>query len=353
MSPHGASWYADGTIVYASESGIWRVSADGGDPEHLVQLTSGERVYGPQVLPDGASVLFTVLSTAMGPEAAAWDAAQIVVQSLETGDRHVIIDGGSDGRYLPTGHVMYAVSNDLFAVPFDLARTEVVGGPVPMVEAVRRPVRGPSTTGVANYDVSDTGSLVYLPGIEIPPTQRQLVLVDRQGNAELLTDDLRDYWRPRLSPDGAQVTVEVMSEELGVLVLWVVDVTSGNARQLTFGTSGDLFPAWTPDSQDVIFSSSRGGSNAIYWQSADGTGEPELLFEGSADQLIPNDVSVDGVLAFTQGARVWLSDVWGLHLTDRSTSEIVSTPATENRPMFSPDGRWLAYTSDASGRSEI
>ena len=354
IEPRGAVWGTDGTIVYASETGICRVSANGGEPERLIESDPGERVYGPQILPDGVSVLFTALDTAMGPGSAAWDAAQIVVQSLETGERHVVIDGGSDARYLSTGHLSYAVSNVLFAVPFDVARYEVVGGPVPMVEAVRRPTRAPSTTSDANYGVSATGSLVYLPGVDIPPVNRQLVFVDRDGNEELVTADLRDYWRPRLSPDGRRVTVEVLSEELGVLNLWVVDVTSGNARQLTFGRdgSGDLFPAWTSDGRHVIFSSGRSGQDAIYRQAADGTGEPELLFEGGA-QLIPNDVSPDGVLAFTQGPRTGLSDVWGLRVADQSSVELVATPAMENMPMFSPDGRWLAYTSDASGQNEV
>ena len=355
VSPHGASWYADGTIVFASESGIWRVSENGGDTEHLVQLEDAERVYGPQVLPNGESVLFTLLSTAMGSGAAAWDAAQVVVQSLETGDRRTIIDGGSDARYVPTGHVVYALSNVLFAVPFDTTRLEVLAGPVPMVEAVQRPARGPSTTGAAGYGVSDNGNLVYVPGVETPPAERQLLLVDQEGKRELLTNDLRDYWRPRLSPDGQRVVVEVMSEELGVLNLWTVDVASGSMRQLTFGSggSGDVFPAWTPDGQEVAFSSGRSGTDAIYRQSADGTGGPETIFEGAGAQLIPNDVSADGVLAFTQGPRVGQSDILGVWLTDGSASELVSTPAVENMPMFSPNGQWLAYVSNVSGRSEI
>ena len=356
VSPHGATWHADDTIVYASESGVWRVSADGRVEEHLVQVGSGERVYGRQLLPDAASVLFTSLSGPMGPGARAWDGAQIVVQSLETGERQVIVDGGSDARYLPTGHIAYALGTVLLAVPFDLSRMEVTGGPVPMVEAVRRPGRNPGTTGAAFYDVSETGSLVYLIASETPLVERQLVRVDRQGTVERLIDDLRDYWRPRLSPDGERVTVEVQSEEQGVLTLWVVDVGSGNMRQLTFGGgvgSGDLFPAWTPDGGDVIFASGRLGTNAIYRQAVDGTGEPELVFEGTSSQLIPNDVSVDEVVAFTQGARVGLSDVLGLRLTDGSTSDLVATPAMENMPMFSPDGRWLAYTSDATGRAEV
>ena len=150
--PYGASWGADDTILYGRGSdGIWQVPGTGGTPEQLIAVEDGELAHGPQMLPGSEAVLYTV---AAGSE---WNGAQIVVEQLATGDRTVLIDGGRDGRYLATGHLVYVLNGVLFAVPFDPQARAVTGGPVSLVEGIRD---GQGSSGAAHFSVADTGALV-------------------------------------------------------------------------------------------------------------------------------------------------------------------------------------------------
>src|SRR4029077_6703517 len=158
-TPLGMSWGKDGIVFGQAGRGIMRVSPNGGTPELLVSVKGGELAHRPQILPDGQTVLFTHAPAFTAPD---WDKAQIVVQSLRSGERKTLIEGGSDARYLPTGHLVYALGGTLFAVPFDLRRLEVTGGPVPIVEGVKRGIVRQG--GIAQFSVSSTGSLVYIPG---------------------------------------------------------------------------------------------------------------------------------------------------------------------------------------------
>ena len=197
------SWDAGGIVFGQGSKGIMRVSANGGQPEVLVSVKDGEVVYGPQVLPGGEWVLFTLATAAT---ADGWDKAQIVVQSLKSSERKTLVSGGSDGRYLPTGHLVYALGGVLFAVPFDLRRLAVTGGPVPIVEGVRRSTEAP--TGTAHFSVSSTGSLVYVPGpASTSSAQLDLALVDRNGAVQPLKLPPGPYQYPRLSPDGKRIAV--------------------------------------------------------------------------------------------------------------------------------------------------
>ena len=180
-NPYGASWGLDHTIVFGQPEGIMRVSANGGTPELLVATEQGEQVHGPQILPDEKSVLFT-LTSATGQTR--WDEAEVVVQSLETGERKVLVEVGSDGRYVPTGHLIYAFEDVLFAVPFDLASLEVTGGPVPIVEGVAR--ANANQTGTGHFSFSTDGSLVHAVGGVGTSVNRILALVDQSGVAEPL-----------------------------------------------------------------------------------------------------------------------------------------------------------------------
>ena len=177
--PFGASWAYDNTILYGQgPGGIWRVSAAGGTPENLVKVNAGERAHGPQLLPGGRAVLFTL---AQGGEG--WDDAQIVVHSFDGGARQVVVPGGTDARYLPTGHLLYALRGSLLAQQFDIGRLEVTGGPVPIVDDVAQSVGGVS--GAAQFAVSADGTLVYVPAssLAVAVTAR-FVWVDRMGHEE-------------------------------------------------------------------------------------------------------------------------------------------------------------------------
>ena len=160
-NPFGASWGADDTILFGQPEGIMRVSANGGTPELVVEAREGEQVHGPQLLPGGEWVLFT-LTTATGPTR--WDQAQIVVESLESSERKVVILGGSDARYVPTGHLVYAFEGVLFAIAFDADSLETAGGAVSIVEGVQRSLNLQDNIASVHYGFSDQGTLIYVPG---------------------------------------------------------------------------------------------------------------------------------------------------------------------------------------------
>ncbi|OFW19810.1 MAG: hypothetical protein A3H97_14920 [Acidobacteria bacterium RIFCSPLOWO2_02_FULL_65_29] len=347
---YGASWGTNGSIVYGQEDGVWRVSADQGTPERIVEIEAAERVHGPQILPDEKSLLFTLLSTAQRPGSAAWDEAQVVVQSLEAGERKAIVTG-SDGRYVPTGHLVYALNTVLFAVSFDASTQQIQGAPVPIVEGVQRATRTPGSSASANYGFSEQGTLAYVPAAaDRGSVQRSLVAVDRKGNTAPLLDEQREYWRPRVSPDGGRVAVEVRD---GVREhIWIADLGNRTASPLVVDGDLNVFAAWTPDGQSLVFRSNRDRVHGIYRQKSDGS-EKAVLLSQRPGEPIPTAVSPNGVVAFAEGSQTGLRAIWTLRLEDGAASEFLATPAMEHMALFSPDGEWLAYVSNESGRDEV
>lgn len=345
---YGANWEADGTILYGQSDGIWRVRATGGTAELIIPANARELVYGPRLLPGGDAVLFAITARAsLFGQNTAWDSARVAVQSLATGARSEIMRGG-DPRYVPTGHLVYALDQNLYAVAFDVVQLEVRGGPVPVVEGVARAVRGSrGQGGSANYDFSAGGDLVYVPAG--PPRSghpRSLLGVDLAGNPQPLIEDKRDYWRPRISPDGSRVAVEVALDD--ARQLWIVDLRTGTASPLAL-VGENNYPVWTHDGEWLVFNSNRGGVLGTYRQRADGAGEAELLVEDTW----PTDASVTGVLALRGASQAGPPGILTYDLNDRSLSDFVATNALEHMARFSPDGRWLAYTSDESGHDEV
>ena len=336
----GASWTPDDTIVFGSGlGGIQRVSAVGGTPEVLIPIDAGGRVAGPSILEDGKTVLFTLARRASG------SGAQIVAQSLETGERRVLIEGGIDARYLPTGHLVYGFEGDLLAVPFDVDRLEVTGDPVPVVEDVRTTAFG----GAAQFTFSETGALVYIPGAIREP-ERTLVWVDRGGNATPLAEMRRAYQRPRFSPDGKRLAVMVGS---GVEAdVWLLDTGRGVLTRMTF--EGGVRLIWTPDGTRIVFASVRvAGNFDMFWKPANGSGAADQLTEGA--YRIPDSISPDGkFLLFRQQNADTEADIGVTSFEEQSEPEILlGTPFNELHATISPDGRWFAYTSDESGRPEV
>ena len=344
--PWGVTWGIDDTIVYGQINGIFRVSANGGIPELIVESEAGERVYGPQILPGGEWVLFT---TTRATGATRWDEAQIVVQSLESDERKLLWEGGSDARYVPTGHLVYALEDVLFGLPFDLASLEVSGGPVPVVEGVRRALNPQANTATANYGFSDCGTLIYIPGTA-GMTQGVLALVDRDGVVERLNAPPKEYLSPRLSPDGQTLVVQSVEENGNVI--WTYDLSGDRAiQQLTFEGNNQR-PVWTPDGQRITFSSDRDGTMSLYWMPADGSGVAERLTtaeEGTSHWM--GSWSPDGeLLVFNVRREAPIDmDIWTLSVDDREAQSLYDTPGTiHSGPEFSPNGEWLAYGAGPS-----
>jgi serine/threonine-protein kinase len=342
----GASWGADGTILYATQDGIWSVRADGGEPRRIIPITEG-LVHGPQMLPDGHSVLFTRLLYRRG---ASWTGAEVVVWDLQNGAQNVVI-AGEDARYVPTGHIVFAVDTTLFAAPFDPATARVTGGRVPVVEGVRRELWVAGNTSTANYGFTNDGMLVYVHGLveRFPVIARDLVYVDLEGVARPITDERRDYWRPRFSPDGSRVAIEVFDGS--GRHIWVVDTATGVSTQVTFADEDNGFPVWTPDGKAIVYTATREGVEGLYLKRLEAGGEAEFL--AITGETVPTDVSEANTVVLSRGDQSAERALWTLSLDDRKPLEILATPAQEHHAMFSPDGRWLAYASNASGRQEI
>ena len=336
----GGSWF-EGTIVFAGitqkGSGLHRVSAAGGEPESLAIVDSeeGERQYrGVKILPQGKTVLST-LHRGDG-------SSEIVALSLETGERKIVLEGGREPHYAPTGHLVYEATRTgiLMAVGFDIVRVEVTGKPSPILEGVRQ-----DDCCTVDYSLSRDGTLVYAPtGAGM---RGSLVWVDRDGReGELLTETPRIHRIPRLSPDGQSLAVEI--REQNKEDIWVYEVNRRRRIRLTFEGSSTT-PVWTRDGNRVTFTS--GLSQDVYWKKADGSGEIELLWE-SVNNLYPTSWSPDGQTLAFQEVFVALRDIWMLR-SEGDASPFLATSFDEDSPMFSPDGHWVAYVSDESGRDEV
>ncbi len=339
-NPLGASWGPDGTILFGQPEGILRVPAAGGTPELVIAAADGERMSSPQLMPNGDAVLFSVTTSD-------WDAAQVVVQSLSTGARTVLVEGGSDARYLPTGHLVYALDDGLFAVAFDADRLAVRGGPVSMIQGVIRA----RTSASANYGVSEDGTLVYLTGESA--AAHTLVWVDREGREEPLAAPPRAYTYPRLSPDGTRVALDVRDEQNDI---WIWDLARETLTRLTFAPGLDRAAAWTPDGRRVASSSQRdGAAGSLFWQAADGTGAAEPLSD-SPGATFPQAFSPEGdQLLFTAPAGE--GGGWDIGIVstqgEHSVTPLIETPAHERNAELSPDGQRVAYESDESGQFEV
>ena len=334
-NPLGASWGGDNRILYAQPEGIMQVPGVGGTPSLLVPA-DGEVFYAPRMLPGGEHVLFTV-----GGGLGVLDEAQIVAQSVTTGERTVLINEGLDGRYVPSGHLIYGLNGRLLAVRFDARSLQVTGGPVPLVEGVRQAPATPES----QFNVSDSGALVYIPGAAAGVGVLTLVWVDRAGQSRPVGLDARVYHWARVSPDGAHLALQVLDGDNSDV--WIYDLDRDNLTRLTFDDAFDGFPLWTPDGARVVFQSQR-EQGGLFWKAADGTGEVERLLE-MADAR-PYGWSADGRLIFDSGGE----DIGVLSLEgDRAWEFLVDSAFRESNPAISPDGRWIAYNSDESGDAEV
>ena len=341
----GMTWDASGIIFGQRSTGVMRVSENGGQPAVLAGVKGGEVVYGPQVLPGGEWVLFTIASAST---AEGWDKAQIVVQSLKTSERKVVVSGGSDARYLPTGHLVYALGGVVFAVSFDQRHLAVTGGPVPIIVGVKRSSTG--TVGTAHFSVSNTGSLVFVPGpTSISSEQLDLALIDRNGTSKPLMLSPGAYEYPRLSPDGKRIAFG--SDDGKNAIVWVYDVSGATSiRALTLGGRNRV-PVWSADGEHVAFQSDREGDLGIFWQRADGTTAAERLTKPDRDVAhVPESWSPDGKTLLFSVAKDSSYSLAALSLPDKKVTPLdgIKSPFPP-AAVFSPDGKWMAFTMAEPG----
>ena len=337
----GADWGDDNTIVFAGASGLMRVSADGGTPDSLttVDTAAGETAHQrPQFLPGGRHVLFTVVS-ADGPQFAAHEVGR-------TGHR-VLAKGGANGRYAASGHLLYGRGTTLFAVPFDAARLDVTGTEVPVVEDVS--VLGPQST--FDYAVSRNGVLAYFSGGGGQGTI--LAWADDAGRTTRLPGQPRQRWGTgRLSPDGTRVANSIHNDK-DEDDIWVVDAGRGTMTRLTFGGHNED-PVWSHDGRRIFFRGRADGKYALYAVPADGSARAAVLLSTDA-AASPSSVTPDGkTLLYQQAGEDKRQRILMTAIDGTGAPQPHHEPAgVEGDAQVSPDGRWLAYRSNESGRPEI
>ena len=344
----GLSWAVDGSILFAQEQGargVLRVSADGGTPVVVIEVKGRELAHGPQLLPDGEHVLLTL---ATGTGANRWDNAQIVVQSLKSGERKTLVTGGADGRFLTSGHLVYGLGGVLLAAAFDPDRLELVGEPMPVVEGVRS---SHPLSGSMQFSVSATGSLVYLPGpVGAAADARDLAFADRTGRVERLKLPAGAYANPRVSRDGTRLAVGI--DDGKVSDVWIYQLSGDTAiRRLTSGGHNQL-PIWSADSKRVAFQSDRDGDQGLFWQSADGAAAAARLTKPEpGTSHAPESWSPDGRHILFRATAGSDTSLWTLSLDDRKVALFGDVRSAEpTNAVFSPDGRWVAYSSTDGGR---
>ena len=229
------------------------------------------------------------------------------------------------------------------AVPFDLAALEVTGDSVQVVQGVRQ------TGSLVDYAISRNGTLVYVPG-EFAESPRELVWVDREGSVTPLTETPRAFEAPRLSPDGRRIAITIRTANPDV---WVYDLSRSTLTRLTFDAEEDETAIWTPDSERVTFSAVRDGVRNLFWKPADGSASEELLSEQEYHSHL-GSWSPNGVLACQELHPTTGWDIWVLPLEgDSKPQPFLQTAFNEDWAKFSPDGQWLAYMSNESGRNEV
>ena len=340
-NPYGMSWTGDQILYGQGDKGIWRVAAGGGKPELVVSVKEGELAYGPQQLPGGQAVLFT-LAPATGPDL--WDKAQVVVQDLKSGQRTTLLSNGSERTLPPDGAPRVPTGGVLFGVRFDPDRLTLAGNAVPVIEGVGRALGG--QTGVMQFSAAENGTVAYISGpVSISATRQDLARMDREGVTQPLKLPPAPYEYPRVSPDGKQLAVG--TDDGKQAIVWIYGLSGTNARrQLTFG-GNNRFPIWSGDSTRVAFQSDREGDAAIFWQRADGTGTAERLTKPEpGTSHIPESWSPDSkTLLFVQVKGSAFS-LWSLSLEDKQPKPYSGIEAPGRiTAAFSPDGRWVAYSA--------
>ena len=329
-NPYGAAWSGD-SVFFAQGFGtiLSRVAAAGGIAD--VVWSGGSNRFWPAIVPSDNALLVS-----------GWPAGIHLVR-LDRHEDRLLTGTYTSARLTPTGHLIAARPGQLLAIPFDQNRWEITGGEIPVVTGLRT-----DSWGAAHFSFSRDGTLAYVQGP--PGTAGELVSFDRTGSATPVPGfGVDNYGAFRLSPTGNRLAITVSA---ATSELWVRDLARGTRIRLN-AAAGSGYPLWTPDGNWVTFGASTGGAWNIFRQRADGSGEPERLLSSENNQ-IPYAWSSDGsVLAYTELNSTTRQDIWLLSASDRQAQPLFNSAANEGQPAFSPDGRWLAYVSDESGRSEV
>ena len=343
----GASgtWNRDGVIIFAPESGscLYRVSASGGVATQITTFDQSRQEVAhkyPQFLPDGKHFLYLAQSSQL-------ENSGIVVASLDSKENKRVLKTRGGAAYTSSGYLFFLRDRTLMAQPFDSNKLELTGEPVPLAEKV-----GFNTVlGFGNFSVSDSGVVTYMTS---SLTGGQPALFDREGKQLSTIGQPGEYFNVLLAPDEKRLAAAIPSSETGARDVWLVDLARGTPTRFTFDAAEDFVPIWSPDGSRIVFVSDRDGSGNLYQKSADGAGNEELLLKTN-ERKWPSDWSRDGkFIIYTTLTQNTKNDLWVLPMTgEKKPFPYLQSPFNEDHARFSPDGHFVAYSSDESGRLEI
>jgi serine/threonine-protein kinase len=346
----GADWGPDGAIIYTAgeDGGLSRIPVVGGQPETLTAPDKAKGEFShrlPHYLPNGKGVIFTV--------AEPWDLQpRLALLDLHTRKWREVLKDAADGRCLRTGNLVFLRRGTLMAVAFDLDRQEIQGQAAPIVANVMQAMNFNNTfldAGAGQYSVSDSGWLAYATGGIQPDRNNSLVRVDQKGNVLPAVDFKAFFVTSRISPDGRRIAYQTAGSKWRV---WIYDLIRGTASRLT-GEGRSTSVTWGPDGKNLVFGWSKSGLDNLHWQSADGNSPKERLTVSENEQ-IPGSFTPDGsTLTFVEVKSHTDSDILLLDMKSRQVTPFLNSKAWEGWPEISPDGLWLAYASNESGRREV
>jgi Tol biopolymer transport system component len=351
LNGRGGTWSDDNQIIYMPDfySGLWKVAAAGGPATQLTTPPSGTRTTHrwPQALPGSKAVIYTTNRTLIG-----YENGDVVIQPLPSGEARVLQKNAYFGQYLASGHLTFVHKGALHAVPFDLASLQTTGEALPILDDVST---GSLWTGAAQFSASNEGTAVYVPGSNF---NSAVTTVDQAGTRGSMLEQIHNWANPQYSPDGRRFAFDVFD---GVQAdVWVYDLVSQSLNRLTHSPRIEVKPIWSADGKRIaFFSVEEDGSYRSAWQLADGSGDAKTLLAATS---IPTSFHPSGrYLAYVELSNTTSFDAKVMQLDlDRSgnpkpgrTIEIATTPAAELEPVFSPDGRWIAYASAHTGRFEV
>jgi Tol biopolymer transport system component len=360
MAPFGCDWLPDDTIIFSPgvQTGLFAIPAVGGEPRALTRLDEEASEFShrlPSVLPDGRSILYTALRF----NNHSWNQARIVAERLDTGGKKVLIEGGSDGRYVASGHLLFAREGSLMAIQLDADHLEIRGEAVPVLDGVVHAIHSNNSvneTSAAQYGTSLGGLLIYAPGSVYPERSVELVWVDGRGREKTIELPDGNWSGPKISPDGEEVS---LVRNYPPKELWIYGVERRTLRRQTVdGSAGKVI--WGPEEGCLTLNWDPEGPEGIWVKTIDSGSERGEEIVSSNAEGIPavGSWSPHGRrLAFS----MWFApdaggpgdtDIWILDRQGRAEPWL-QTRFREYQPEFSPDGRWLAYTSDESGRREV
>jgi serine/threonine-protein kinase len=341
----GADWGDDDMIYFGGAAGLKRISAAGGIASQLTKVDSSKvessHVF-PHLLPGRNAVIFTILTHA---------APRVAVLDLKSnGAPRILVENGTGGRYLPTGHLVYTRGGTLFAAPFDTSKLTITGPEVPVVDDVA------GVNGKGDFDVSDTGTLLYMKGSEGSTGHTILAIADEKGAIQLISDE-HAWGTGRISPDGKRFANDIHGTAVDTSDIWVGEVARKTGIRITF-EGLNATPVWTRDGRRLYWGGVVGGKTGIFSAPSDGSGKPALVLETPA-RPSPGSLTADGrMLLYAVTPPSGQSEIWSVPLS--ATGEAgkpapvrQSASSMETTPQLSPDGRRLAYVSTETGGREV